>query len=179
MDNKELCELMERIKQDDNEAFEALYNELSRFVYAVSLNILHDSFSAEDCVHDTFLHIKKSAFRFEKGRNVKSWVFAIARNVSLTAYNAQKRSVPLDDEIVQTFPDDDFADRSDTAVFAREIIASLKEKDRDIIIMHLSEGLKFREIAEALDMPLGTVIWRYNYILSKLRKKLDLEGVSK
>ncbi len=179
MENNELCQLMERIKNGDNDAFASLYNELSKFVYAVSLNILHDSFLAEDCVHDTFLHIKNSASRFEKGRNVKSGVFAIARNVSLTLYKTQKRSIPLDDEIVQNFSIDDFSNKSDTAVLMRQIIASLKEKDREIILMHLNEGMKFREISEALDMPLGTVIWRYNYILSKLRKKIDLEGVSK
>ena len=174
MDNNELCQIIERIKKGDNDAFALLYNELSKFVYSVSLNILHDSFLAEDCVHDTFLHIKNSAHRFEDGRNVKSWVFAIARNVSLTLYKTQKRTVSLDNDIVQNFSVDDFSDKSDTAVLIRQIISTLKEKDREIILMHLSEGMKFREIAQALDMPLGTVIWRYNYILSKIRKKIDL-----
>ena len=178
MENKELCDIIEGIKNEDNEAFETLYNELSKFVYSVSYNILHDTFLAEDCVHDTFLHIKNSAHRFEKGRSVKSWVFAIARNVSLTLYKSQKRTVSIDDDIVKNFSVDDFSDKSDTAVLVREIIMTLKEKDREIILMHLNEGMKFREIAQVLDVPLGTVIWRYNYILSKIRKKIDLEGVS-
>ena len=173
MENEKLCELIVQISNGDDEAFAKLYEELSKFVYAVSLNILRDSFLAEDCVHDTFLHIKNSANRFEKGRNVKSWVYAIARNVALTMYKVQKRSVPLDDEIIATFSDDDFSEKSDTAVLIRKLVFELEQKDREILLMHINEGMKFREIADVLGIPLGTVLWRYNYILSKLKKKIN------
>lgn len=173
MENEKLCELIAQISNGDDEAFAKLYEELSKFVYAVSLNILRDSFLAEDCVHDTFLHIKNSANRFENGRNVKSWVYAIARNVALTMYKIQKRSVPLDDEIIATFSDDDFSEKSDTAVLIRKLIFELEQKDREILLMHINEGMKFREIADVLEIPLGTVLWRYNYILSKLKKKIN------
>ena len=173
MENEKLCELIAQISNGDDEAFAKLYEELSKFVYAVSLNILRDSFLAEDCVHDTFLHIKNSASRFENGRNVKSWVYAIARNVALTMYKVQKRSVPLDDEIIATFSDDDFSEKSDTAVLIRKLIFELEQKDREILLMHINEGMKFREIADVLEIPLGTVLWRYNYILSKLKKKIN------
>lgn len=174
MENEKLCELIAQISNGDDEAFAKLYEELSKFVYAVSLNILRDTFLAEDCVHDTFLHIKNSANRFENGRNVKSWVYAIARNVALTMYKVQKRSVPLDDEIIATFSDDDFSEKSDTAVLIRKLIFELEQKDREILLMHINEGMKFREIADVLEIPLGTVLWRYNYILSKLKKKINL-----
>lgn len=179
MENAKLCELLKRIALGDDEAFSLLYTELSKFVYAVSLNILHDSFLAEDCVHDTFLHIRSSANRFEDGKNVKAWVYAIARNVSLTIYKTQKRVTPLDDEIMATFSVDDFSEKSDTAVLVRKLISQLDERDREIILMHVNEGMKFREISDVLNMPLGTVLWRYNYILSKLKKQILSEEVAK
>jgi RNA polymerase sigma-70 factor (ECF subfamily) len=179
MENEKLCELLKKISENDDLAFAELYNELSKFVYAVSLNILHDTYLAEDCVHDTFLHIKSSASRFEEGRNVKAWVYAIARNVSLTIYKTQKRVTPLDDEVLNSFSCDDFSQNSDTAVLVRNILNSLESRDREIILMHINEGMKFREISDILKIPLGTVLWRYNYILSKLKKKLSVEEVAK
>ena len=46
----------------------------------------------------------------------------------------------------------------------------LKEKDRQIVIMHVLGGLKHRELAEIFNMPLGTVLFKYNSALKKLRK---------
>lgn len=129
-------------------------------------------------MQETYLKIWTSAAAYHSQGKPLAWMFTIARNLCYMKFREQKRQADmgLDDlngeetgEVC--LPLENLAD----AMVLKSALEILKEDERQIVLLHASAGLKHREIAADLQMPLATVLSKYNRAIKKLKQYLREE----
>ncbi len=159
MTNEELSGLLARLRSGEMDALAAVYSDLHTPVLTVIYRIVRDRETAEDLAQDVFVRLWQSP-PDEQVKRPRAWIFAVAHNLALDALPAELQ-------------DDDFADAACIRLDVEDALARLAPRDREIVTLQLNAGLRFREIAQAMDMPLGTVLWRYSRAIGRLRATLD------
>ena len=170
--------LMSRIAEGDEEAFLQLYQSTDRTIYSFILSILKNSQDAEEIMQETYMKIWTSASSYQSKGKLLAWIFTIARNLCYMKFREQKyrSDLSLDDLAgnEQGEPCSKIEDAADKVVL-KAALEILKEEEREIVLLHAAAGLKHREIAEALGMPLATVLSKYNRAIKKLGQYLREE----
>lgn len=165
MSERQWDNLMCKVVRGDEGAFSRLYEGMKRGVFALAYSYLRNYEDAEDVVQETFLTVKRKASLYKNGTNVRAWIFQIAKNRSLDELRRRKRrgeAELIKEEGVETaFP------------FLDELTAKLTEEEREIVLLHAVWGYKHKEIAAEKGLPLGTVTWKYNEAIKKLRKEQE------
>lgn len=171
-------ELLRKVGLGDREAFQQLYQETDRTIYSFILSILKNPQDAEEVMQETYLKVWTSASAYQAQGKPLAWMFTIARNLCYMKFRDQKRmaDIGLDDlsgeELGEVcLPLENLAD----AMVLRTALEILKEDERQIVLLHASAGLKHREIAGSLGMPLATVLSKYNRAVKKLKQYLREE----
>ena len=156
----------------DTDYMEPLYHQTSSAVFGFAISILKDRGHAEDVMQDTYIKIYEAAHTYRKTGKPLPWVFGITRNLSLMKLRSDKRLTTLPDEATLD------AVMSDTAPLTYEetglltsLFGQLATDEQQIIILSQLVGLKHREIADLLEMPLSTVLSRYRRALKKLERR--------
>lgn len=139
-------------------------------MYNYALYLTGKREAAEDLLQETFLKAYRFFDSFQQGTNSKAWLYRIMRNTFINEYRREKRipdHVEYDDQISGPhLIQEDTAGRVDLAgmgtseLFEDEIataIASLPEKYKSVVILRDIEELQYEEIAEAMEIPIGTV----------------------
>jgi len=163
-----------KIAAGDESAFEELYSIMRTPVYAVCIGVVKHTGQAQDLTQDTFISVWENISYFQ-GKGLKSWILTIAKNKSLNALRKSKR------EVFSDFQEENVADRYEldgveTRILLRAALDRLDDESRQIVLMK-NAGLKTKEIAALMEMPRGTVSWKYAEALKTLRKILTEEGV--
>ena len=182
---------MEAIRDyGDIVAFRDLYDKYSSAVLGLSYKIVRNRALAEDIVQETFWRIwhNSAQYDFSKGR-FTSWMFGIAKNLSIDALRRNKRVSlqPVFEEQTQDkgeqtdqTDDADIADLAWAEVRHREIRSMIKllpPEQLDVIIWIYFQGKTRREIAREQDIPFGTVNTRAKLALKKLQMMLSEKGM--
>ncbi len=168
--------LIIRMAASDGAAFRELYQQTSGVVYGFAMSILRNKHDAEDVMHDAFIKIYQSAVTYKASGNPMAWILTIVRNLCLNRIRAGKVCEELSEY-------DDLAgvsDDSETAldrIVLETAMSVLDAEERQIVVLHAMAGFKHREIAEALDLPTGTILSKYNRALKKIRKDMEAKGV--
>ena len=165
MYERRLDNLMKEVTQGSERAFEELYEGMKRGVFALAYSYLRNYEDAEDVLQQTFLTVKRKAYLYRVGTDARAWIFQIAKNAALDELRKRKQRKEgelLQEEGVET-----------PVVFLDELTARLSEEEREIVIMKAVWGYKHKEIAEEKGLPLGTVTWKYNEAIKKLRKEQE------
>ena len=168
-----LDNLAHKIAAQDQAAFGELYEKLRRIVYSVCLGVVKNRGVAEELTQDTFVTVWQRSAEF-RGKGYKTWVLTIARNKALNELKRRKRETLTDfseAEKVATYTVDAQVENS---VVLQLALNKLDETDRQIVLFR-NAGMKAKEIAEFLDMPRGTVSWRYSEAIAILKKELGGE----
>ena len=152
MDPHDLEELLRQIALGSQQAFEELYRATDSAIYGYALSLMRDHHEAQDVMMDTYLKM------------------TITKNIARTKLRSAGRQIPLDD-LGETTPS--FDRDSEEAVALEQAMKVLGDQERQILILHAVTGLKHREIAEMLGMPLATVLSKYARSLKKLKKALE------
>lgn len=145
-------------------AFEEIYEELKVPVFTIVFRITKDRMLAEDVLQETFLKLYRSPPGADV-KNPRAYLFQSARNLAIDSIRSRREAVGLEEAWEWAAPETDPALRVDV----ERALAQLAEEESQIISLHVSAELKFREIAEAMGMPLGTVLWKYRKGIRKLR----------
>ena len=170
---------------------ELVYQEhsvgLSRFL----LGLLRNEAAAADALQTTFIRLLEKGHTVQQQDSLKSWLFRVAyneamlirRKVSISRKHAENVAWKVkslgsadrgtDDRLSQSVH---FAIQQEDIQQVREALTRLPEAQRTVVEMRIYEGLKFREIAEQLDEPLGTVLARMQAGLKKLKPILKPPG---
>ena len=163
--------LFYRIARGEKEAFCALYECCRGAVFAYALSLLRSTDDADDATQDTFLRIRAAAHLYQPQGKPMAWVLTITKNVCLMQLRRRRREAAL--------PSEDLAvdlgrigDREDRIVL-EAALAVLSEEECRIIMLHAVSGLKHREIAQLMGMPLSTVLSKYHRGTAKLRRELE------
>ena len=161
--------LFERIRNGDQDAFRELYEITYTPLYAFLLSYTLNREDAQDLLQDTFIKVFKNCHLYREQGNPMAWMMKIAKNLFLTQCQKQ-RSDKMNYEDVENELGFDDMTNVDNRMVLEKMFEILSLDERNLIILHDVSGLKHKEIAELLDMPLGTVLARYNRSIRKLQK---------
>ncbi|MCI9082087.1 MAG: RNA polymerase sigma factor [Lachnospiraceae bacterium] len=161
--------LFERIRNGDQDAFRELYEITYTPLYAFLLSYTLNREDAQDLLQDTFIKVFKNCHLYREQGNPMAWMMKIAKNLFLTQCQKQ-RSDKMNYEDVENELGFDDMTNVDNRMVLEKMFEILSEDDRNLIILHDVSGLKHREIAEIMGMPLGTVLAHYNRGIRKLQK---------
>ncbi len=195
-----LDQLLRRAGRGDQQAWQTLVEMYSRRVYGLLLKQCGDRELAEEITQETFVKVVSHIDRYHEQGKFEPWLFRIAMNRLRDEMRRRKRQArPMDmssgrgdenegsgaglswqavqdkivdrDEMAIGDPFD-MASRKEQVELLKEAIAKLSDADREILYLRHTAGLRFAEIAEVLEQPLGTVLARGHRALGKLRKLL-------
>ena len=165
--------LLEAVGRGDPDAFRTLYKQTGKPVYAYALSILHNPQDAEDATEDTFLKIREAAHLYTSRGKPMAWIFTIARNICMMKLRkSQNEGRSPTEAFEQQDPFDGIQNREDRIVL-KTAMEVLSQEEFQIILLHAVTGLKHREISELREMPLSTVLSKYNRGIKKLRTRLE------
>lgn len=170
MDPHDLEELLRQIALGSQQAFEELYRATDSAIYGYALSLTKNHHEAQDVMMDTYLKIRCAAHLYMPMGKPMAWILTITKNLARTRLRSAGRQIPLDD-LEETTPS--FDRDSEEAVALEQAMKVLGDQERQILILHAVTGLKHREIAEMLGMPLATVLSKYARSLKKLKKALE------
>jgi RNA polymerase sigma-70 factor, ECF subfamily len=170
-------ELITRSAEGDRDAFELLYRRYSRPVFGLALRRLGDRGRAEDAVQETFASIWRAArsYRPERGPGAP-WLYAVARNAITDRGRARAETPTEVPEQASSEPGPaERAEASWTAWRIHRALEGLSPNERTVIELAYWSGLSQSEIAEFLNIPLGTVKTRTRAALHRLSGLLEEE----
>ena len=163
-------QLFERIRQGEQDAFRELYEISYRSLYAFLLSHTMNSEDAQDLLQDTYIQIYKNCHMYKEQGNPMAWMMKIAKNLFLMKCRKDKEAGINYDDLENELGFEDMSS-ADNRMVLEKMFELLSVDDRNLIILHDVSGMKHREIAKLMDLPLGTVIARYNRGIRKLRKE--------
>lgn len=173
---------------DDRQRFEALVGEHLDGLFGAALRLTRNRANAEDLLQETFLRAWRSFHTFRPGTNARAWLYRILMNAYIDGY----RKTAREPEIVEQDDVDEFylyskvreseeyrqAGNPEEILFTRLMDAdvkgaleSLPDTFRGVVVLADIEGFSYKEIAEILDIPIGTVMSR----LHRGRRQLEVK----
>jgi RNA polymerase sigma-70 factor (ECF subfamily) len=177
-------EAVRRVQAGDTEAFEPLVEKYKRKVFRLAYQVLRDQEEALDVAQEAFVKAFRALPAFKGDSAFYTWLFRITMNVALDRKRqrtTRAKSLGADDvppeewerTATSTDPDpEDVASSAERRERIRKGLDSLSENHRAIIILSDIEGLQYREIAEVLGIPMGTVMSRLHHARKRLREVL-------
>lgn len=173
--------LLSRVGRGDEAAFAALYDELAADVFGVARRVVRDSAFAEDVAQETFLDVWRRAPSFDPTRGSATvWVLTIAHRRAVdrvrredAARRRDERGAALDDSIVPDELADGLERRLDRERVTRAL-ESLTTLQRRAVELAYFDGRTQQEIAQLLDVPLGTVKTRIRDGIIRLRDAFEV-----
>lgn len=159
----------------DRRAFDYIYESTNRPVYFAALYIVRDKSYAEDVMQETYLRALGALERYNAGTNFTAWLVKIAKNIALNHVKKSARESPSD------FTDEQeirkYGSHETELPYIFDVAAKiLDEQQYEIVMLCHVAGYKRREVAEMMDLPVGTVTWKNNEALKKLKQYLKKEG---
>lgn len=177
-------QLMERIAQGDRGSFEALYELYSPLLYSICLRILRNPSDAQPVLHDVFWEVWRLAKRFDPERGTpRTYLMTLARSRSIDRLRGDRRRTAtlqqaqslgectLEERMLTDEPASN-AMRSENGELLGRALQTLTSAQQSVLQCAYFEGLTHCEIAEKLELPLGTVKTNIRQSLIKLRKVL-------
>jgi len=161
-------EMIEELKVKNYTSFELFYNLTKNQVFYAIVSIIKDRNLAEDLMQDTYMKFLEKIEQYKPGSNITAYLSQIGRNLAINTYNKRKKEV-RSEEIFETIPSPEEKEENEE-IF--KILDLLEKDEKEIVVLHVINNLKFREIAEITHKPLGTVLWIYNKAIKKLKEKV-------
>lgn len=154
--------LMELFLNGDHQALEALVRRYEKPLFGLAVRTLGCRAAAEDAFQETFLRVYRRRATYQLGRSFRAWVYSICLNVCRDALRKLQRrqEVPLDSDARAEDVGSDPAERVATMLElarVRRALAQLPKKQSEVVLLAHYQGLAYPEIAEVLNIPVGTV----------------------
>ncbi len=167
--------LARRFNRGDREAFREIYEKYRADLLRVACALLYDAAGVEDVVHDVMVSFAAQAGRFRLTGSLKGYLAVCVANRSRDLNRAlvrrESHQVELDPEISGP-PGDGTPDLASSAQL-EQALGQLPPEQSEIVVLHLQQGLRFREIARQKQASINTIMSRYRYGLQKLRALLE------
>jgi RNA polymerase sigma factor (sigma-70 family) len=166
------AQLVARCRSGDQEAWRALVERFSRYVYAISVQALklpeHD---AEDVFQEVFARAYEHLHKLRDDEAIRPWLAQLTRRLCIDRLRAGS-SEQLEQEV--EIPDaDDTIGRLDDSLAVHDALATLPDNCQDILDRFFAKDESYRTIGEALDLPSGTIASRISRCLTKLRTEME------
>ena len=173
-------ELIKRLQVGDLNSLGTLYDRHRQMVYRTALAITNDQEAASDLLQDVFLRLYRFVDRIDLERPLQPWLYRMTANLSYTWVKRNHRWLrPLEDVAdwlagSSKNPPYEVVERLDDWDRVQQAVANLPVLQRVVVVMYYLNDLSLQEIAEILDVPVGTVKSRLHYGRQSLKKSLGL-----
>lgn len=181
--------LVERVVAGDGDAFRQLVERYQRPVYGLLLRMVRSPALAEDLAQETLIKAYRAIATFDRSRKFSSWLFKIAHNTAIDHLRRRRlATVPIEAD------DDDRADPlallampdshspearargRDLAEALQDALMDLRPEYREAVLLRFQQGLPYDEIAEILELPLGTLKTHLHRARKKMASALEAAG---
>ncbi|MGZ9234642.1 MAG: RNA polymerase sigma factor [Anaerolineales bacterium] len=171
------AELVSGAQRGERNAFSELVSIHAQGVRNVIYRMCGDVQIAEDAAQETFIQAWLHLSSYRPQTSLRNWLYRIAVNAATDMLRKEKRILPnaLEDLPLRDphpGPEALFSQQERTTLVQRAIL-SLPDASRAVLVLREYEGMSYHEIAEALDIPVGTVMSRLNYARKLLKDKLE------
>jgi len=169
--------LVDAARAGSEAAFETLVDRYRAPVVRLAYRLTHDADEAKDIAQDSFFRAYRRLGEFHPDRPFARWLFVIARNASLDAIRRRRRASTLvePEGNAGTEPGpEEVALRNDEALRVHTALEALPAKYRDVLELYYLSGLRYREIALELEIPIGTVKTYISRAKRRLREELEM-----
>ena len=174
------CDLILKLQQGSLEALGQIYDRHQRLVYRTALVITGDTDAAADLLQDVFLRLHRFADHIDPSRPLEPWLYRMTTNLSYTWVKRSQRWLPSLEEVAEWLigvrrsstnllsePDDEWQQ-------VQKAVSSLPISQRIVVVLYYVNDLSLQEIADILNVPVGTVKSRLHYGREVMKKKLGL-----
>ncbi|MEM7234977.1 MAG: sigma-70 family RNA polymerase sigma factor [Planctomycetota bacterium] len=191
--DSEDLELVDRFLDGDEEAFEALFDKYREKVYSVSYRFVRNKEDALEVTQEVFLRVYTSLRQFKTDSRFFTWLYRIAvnRSIDFTRSRKTQPTVGVEPGLLDQGPGEgatrpgalpepgpvQLAQERELEEKLREAVQGLSSKHQAVFVLHASEDLSYKQIAEVLGCSIGTVMSRLFYARRKLKEALVRLGV--
>ena len=167
-------ELITRAQQGDRRAFGELVRRHREGVINVVYRTCGDVNLAEDAAQEAFIRAWQHLPNYRPRSPFRNWVYRIATNVALDVLRRERETVDVDTLSLASSDEDPEAmvERGERGERVQQAVLALPPASRAVLVLREYEGLSYREIADTLGIPIGTVMSRLNYARNRLRESL-------
>ena len=172
--------LLWKLKRGNRDALRLLYEKYKDNLRTIAGAMLHDSHAGEDVLHDVFVAFAENARSLEIRTSVRNYLTTCVVNRARDEFRRRQRqavevdkaggAIRLDSDCPESY-----AEACEKSQLLTDAMAEIPYEQREVILLHLKGGLKFREISRLQQTSISTVHGRYRYGLKKLRTILDGE----
>jgi RNA polymerase sigma-70 factor (ECF subfamily) len=168
-------DLIKAAQQGQEEAFQALVTLHQATVLGFLYRLGNEVEAVQDLAQETFIKAWLALEKYNHRQKFKNWLLKIAYNTTVDFWRRQRFTVELDAVKVADSRIDleNQVSRNQQAEMVKQAIQSLPEQSRTALILREYYQYSYKEIAQTLDIPLGTVMSRLNYARSILKKRLQ------
>lgn len=186
MNEREFEEAVARMIRGDKTGLKDIYESYVGYIYRIVFEVLQNKENAEDVTSDFFIRLWDKAEQYRPGGGHKGYLAAMARNLAIDYLRKHKKeelTAMLQD--IEAGPEEEESGRAkglakDTSVSVeaeviqemtvQEALLKLKPGERQIVSLKILGEMTFKEIAECMKLPMGTVTWKYQNAIKKLRR---------
>lgn len=168
----DLKALLAQAVYGDRDALASLFEQTHSAVYGFALSILKNTSDAEDVLQDTYLKVCTAGDNYRQEDKPFAWILTVARNLSLMKLREKSRMAQLTEEGWEALPAKDSRATGEDRAVLDAAMRVLSDEERQVVILHAVAGLRHREIAEFLGLPLSTVLSKNYRALKKLKAAL-------
>lgn len=172
-------DIIEKLKDKDEQAFRHFVGEFQHMVFRVCLGIVRDTDDADDVTQEVFIEAYNSIGKFRVDSKISTWLYRIAVNKSLNHIRANKRkrfflSLGFSDspDVADTSSSNDNIENKQKKVIIDSAINTLPENQRTAFVLHNIDELSYKEIADIMKLSLSSVESLIFRAKQNLQKKL-------
>lgn len=167
-----LEKLLLGVAAGNREALAELYRRTRGAVYGFALSCLKHAQDAQDVTQDTYVRVWESIGQYRPQGKPMAWMLTVTRNLALQRLRERGRSQSLEEDSWDSIPADAPAVTPEDRDLLQRALGALSDRERKVVLLHAAAGLKHREIAALLELPLATVLSQYHRALKKLNVQM-------
>jgi RNA polymerase sigma-70 factor (ECF subfamily) len=168
-----------RFKKGDVSVLAVIYDKYGDYLLTIAMALLNDHGLAEDVLHDVFVSLAKSVTRFRIQGSLKAYLAISVVNRCRDLMRKQKTAPATLNNAEQITASNPAPDSNilfeEQSARLNETLARIPTEQREIVVLKINAGLKFRQIAALQNISINTAQARYRYGIDKLRSLLDSE----
>lgn len=172
--------LVLKCRHGSKDAMCRIYGKYKNYLLTLAKALTGEQEMAEDIVHDVFVNFARSIGQFRLTGSLKGYLATCVSNLARDRIRSRTRqAVVLESMNPATWESNNPGQsliEAEEIIRLREALEQIPYEQREVIILHIKGGLKFREIADLQRQPLGTIHGRYRYGIDKLRSLLNSEA---
>ena len=168
IDLKELHEIFQGLKNQDQNSYNLLYEKYYKLVYGIVFSIIKNKADSEDIVQEIFTKVYKMDTAKLPLDHEASWLFTVSKNECLLFLRKSKPNISID-EIYEMPENSNGIDNIIDEDYFNRLISRLKEDEKIIVSLKILSNFTFKKISQVMNIPIGTVQWKYYNAINSLK----------